>query len=507
MNNVYFNNCSSNSKDEWKLKCGEIYINKNENEMVLSCTNCDVHYLSLECFSKHYFSQHFVKSEICELSTSRRNVNVKDSLTDYSDDNILETENYTLDEYDGCSKTEKQCTDEMKQETSIPEKKASHEEKRTSSTHTLDIKEILTNCSEKFEFQPEKLVSNEYACSETKKNQAKRLIKKKSSFNLDKKISYRQKKAKNKQLDNKKSGRKKIPEGYFKCVICSEVLKLEEKVEHVKIHQHSSRFICETCGKGVKNKYQLGQHMKTHTGERPYKCQICLATFKCKHTLKGHERTHLDYKPFKCSICDMLFKSKRTAQQHELRHQAPTEANIECDLCGKKFNTQTKMMEHRGRHKEEKKPFQCPKCPKSFQTKYACSAHERLEHKGEYNYKCSYCDKLFIKNAMKKSHEYTHTRVGQPFPCNLCPKKYATREGLYKHKKRDHVMDKPLPDFKCHKCEKVFKLQSEYIEHCRKHALEEHQFICSVCGSNFVNEINLNNHINVIHNVRSNIVK
>ncbi|XP_055384293.1 zinc finger protein OZF-like [Condylostylus longicornis] len=432
-------------KKELKLKCGEIYLNKKEsNKIILTCIICELQFESLEHFSTHIVNEHFT----CDFEAQFSN-----SSNDSENINNLKCKCF-LNERSRDNKVNN-CRAFLKTEYEI-----SAEEKFIDKQNfELDLKE---------------------------------------DSNKTKKVRYKKGFGKVLEKSLKKS---------FKCPICPEYFEIEDKIEHMKKHEHFKRFICELCGKGFQKNYELVRHMNTHGGERSFKCELCSATFYSKIILTRHEMTHLNYKPFKCNVCQALFKLKRSLQLHEAKHKfsISKDAGFECDVCQKKFSSNINLTAHRSRHKAEKKQFECSKCPRSFTLKYDCTSHERLEHKGEYNYKCRFCDKTFIKCSKKNYHEESHTRVGQPFSCDLCPNKYATKQGLYKHKKRNHISNKPSPDLKCHKCDKTFKFQNEYSEHCRKHVLEKYQFVCFDCGANFVNEINLKNHMNVVHSTLNKI--
>ena len=61
---------------------------------------------------------------------------------------------------------------------------------------------------------------------------------------------------------------------------------LNEHVRH--IHEHASRYRCDTCGKGFSIRSIYYDHLAAHTGVKRYVCSVCLKEFTRKSSMKAH---------------------------------------------------------------------------------------------------------------------------------------------------------------------------------------------------------------------------
>ena len=73
----------------------------------------------------------------------------------------------------------------------------------------------------------------------------------------------------------------------------------------------------------------------------------------------GDQRTRVT---FKCSKCDTRTSSLKELNMHfiETHHQ------VNCDICGKGFNTPRSLRKHRYSHVEEDSQYKCRSCDKMF---------------------------------------------------------------------------------------------------------------------------------------------
>uniref|UniRef100_A0A1B6DZA2 C2H2-type domain-containing protein n=1 Tax=Clastoptera arizonana TaxID=38151 RepID=A0A1B6DZA2_9HEMI len=109
----------------------------------------------------------------------------------------------------------------------------------------------------------------------------------------------------------------------------------------------------------------------------------------------------------RCDDCDKVFnKACYLTQHNKTFHNG--EKPHKCEKCGKRFEIQSLLVEHKGKHAGEK-PYKCEICPKQFNHKTDLRRHMCL-HSGDKPYACSYCGKGFIRKDHMVKHLDTHKR-------------------------------------------------------------------------------------------------
>ncbi|XP_037553723.1 zinc finger and SCAN domain-containing protein 2-like [Nematolebias whitei] len=122
---------------------------------------------------------------------------------------------------------------------------------------------------------------------------------------------------------------------------------------NVKIDQKTP-LLCMTCGKKIRNKYNLRVHMRNHTGEKPFSCQTCGKGFNKNFYLIRHMVTHTGEKPFSCETCGKSFNQNIALIRHMVTHTG--EKPFSCQTCEKGFNQKFDLIRHMRTHTGEK-PF------------------------------------------------------------------------------------------------------------------------------------------------------
>uniref|UniRef100_A0A1B6JSE9 C2H2-type domain-containing protein n=1 Tax=Homalodisca liturata TaxID=320908 RepID=A0A1B6JSE9_9HEMI len=145
----------------------------------------------------------------------------------------------------------------------------------------------------------------------------------------------------------------------YTCELCGKSFKLQETLlSHQQVHSNWKPFKCQTCGMAFKIKETYKRHLLVHLNKPVYSCSMCSKTFKRSDKLKTHHLVHLDLKPFTCDICKSEFKRKdkytrHRKQVHNLDSEDSTwqtEVEIDCDMCGKIFNCEDDLAEHKMVH-------------------------------------------------------------------------------------------------------------------------------------------------------------
>ena len=95
-------------------------------------------------------------------------------------------------------------------------------------------------------------------------------------------------------------------------------------------------------------------------------------------------RRSKDPHTFKCSVC-----STRTATLCELNaHFIQNHRNVDCDICGKSFQTPASLRKHQYSHIEESELWQCCTCDKHFPFESQLKSHRHMHQRIRY-YRCA----------------------------------------------------------------------------------------------------------------------
>eukprot|EP01084_Bolivina_argentea_P305333 527464_1 len=102
-------------------------------------------------------------------------------------------------------------------------------------------------------------------------------------------------------------------------------------------------------------------------------------------------------------------------------------------------------------------------------------------------YKCIKCSKTFKHQTNLKIHSKIHT--SEAFVCPFCEKRFARKTNMKQHL-RVHTGEKP---FKCHICEKACKQKHSLLDHVNTHT-GERPHKCEYCTKAFTSRCNYTVH-------------
>ncbi len=111
--------------------------------------------------------------------------------------------------------------------------------------------------------------------------------------------------------------------------------------------------VCEHCGKGFYNRYQLGRHVAAvHVKARVHPCPHCDKSFCTKENAVAHAKhMHAEEtgrKKFFCEHCGKNFKTCKQLKLHANRVHDPVKS-AHCDKCDFKASTEDYLIGHQAR--------------------------------------------------------------------------------------------------------------------------------------------------------------
>ena len=119
---------------------------------------------------------------------------------------------------------------------------------------------------------------------------------------------------------------------------------------------------------------------------RKFRCVKCDKCFNSQHEVNAHFKS--THPPVKCDHCDCFFSCPASMLKHRYSHY---ETMVECETCGKGFQFQSQLNEHRRVH-QLIGDWVCfrPSCGKRFKHESELDAHLFNHHTTKV--KCDYCD-------------------------------------------------------------------------------------------------------------------
>ena len=169
-------------------------------------------------------------------------------------------------------------------------------------------------------------------------------------------------------------------------------------------------------------------------------------------------RRSKDPRTFKCSICDTHTSSLKQLNVHFIE----THWQVNCDICGKGFNTPRSLRKHRYSHVEEDSQYKCRSCNKRFPFESQLKSHRHMYRRSR-NYICASAnfDKSFKHPGDLVAHAKLH---GKPHKCVHCDYKNTDKRNLKSHQ----CTHSRAATFKCKLCSECFVHSNQLLRHIPK---------------------------------------
>ncbi|XP_063837105.1 zinc finger protein 569-like isoform X1 [Ostrinia nubilalis] len=200
--------------------------------------------------------------------------------------------------------------------------------------------------------------------------------------------------------------RSHLKQKFIRCPHCPERFMYHSQRKMHISSKHSKedpkKFSCAHCSREFKRKNTLAEHMMDVHIEK--KCQHCEKQFVRKRYLFHLNEKHGVSMPT-CGVCGLRTLTQSSLVRHQ-RNVHLNEKNKKCEVCGKKFHTQSNLQDHMITH-DQKKVFKCDVCEKSFARKECLKTHSRI-HTGEKPFICNLCFASFVQRASLRFHMRSH---------------------------------------------------------------------------------------------------
>uniref|UniRef100_A0A8D8AEY7 Zinc finger protein 62 n=1 Tax=Culex pipiens TaxID=7175 RepID=A0A8D8AEY7_CULPI len=311
---------------------------------------------------------------------------------------------------------------------------------------------------------------------------------------------------------------------------------------------------CEICSVSFKFRNALVAHRNKHEGIKPYKCQekcdkyfhstslrtthekkcrkgeqqicpFCNAKLSNANTLARHMSSEHSDAKHECNICGKIFAKNYKMLLHQRTMHSNDEPKYFCEVCGKGFKVARVLRQHMGRHMEEK-PFRCELCNAGLSSKLSLNSHMKFTH-GKATLQCQTCGSEFKTNYSLSVHRRTvhnevipkgqkveqpvmvdiKTEVGEEdskdskemflavTECETCHRFFDSKEGIVSHVLScNELNESPDSLYMCHICTVSFRTPLLLAAHLQEHKDEKLLKCRVVCEKWFYDREKRDNH-------------
>lgn len=201
-----------------------------------------------------------------------------------------------------------------------------------------------------------------------------------------------------------------------------------------------------------------------------------------------------------CPVCSLELRGKRIITHMKKMHANEQEFEQLFEMAKNKYySIRSKLSLAR----EPPDRVSCPYCGRQFarvsmrgHIRYRCRSNSERTQLFNCNL-CGYCTPY---EDHLRTHKLQHPVGAKGFVCHVCGRAYSTRAGLMVHTRIKHniIKDKPLLQFRCPVCRKMFHYSTQLTRHMSVHKVDR-DCECDLCSRTFKDEITLKRHRKTFH--------
>ena len=164
-----------------------------------------------------------------------------------------------------------------------------------------------------------------------------------------------------------------------------------------------------------------------------------------------------------------------------------------CPDCGKSFFTTDTLTKHR--KNVHQKNLSCPRCDESFKSIVQLKIHGREVHALKGKVRIVSCNGC-KKKFFDKDQMERHVEEHHNYICSICGENFIQKTLLNQHKERTH----PDSYLTCPKCSLKCSSKGALRKHIMRHEEREHgNFTCDICNKKFTAQSTLYHHKRGVH--------
>ncbi|KAK7791233.1 hypothetical protein R5R35_012463 [Gryllus longicercus] len=251
---------------------------------------------------------------------------------------------------------------------------------------------------------------------------------------------------------------------------CAVTMRSPENIEYHRACHQGAEFRCPECSHTHCHWNGMSTHLwRAHMVDMElYTCDQCnYKTVSYAKLINLHKWIHGSERPFLCDSCGKGFKNRKQLRNHKTIHQPKQTKVGECEICGRTFTNTRMLRMHLDNVHNKLRPHLCNYCGYSASSVSSLKMHMR-KHTGEKPFRCTLCDYCTADHNSLRRHKMRHTG-DKPYKCPHCP--YACiQSSTYKaHLKTKHPgMDDGLM-FSCNLCSFRSVKEENYLAHLAEH--------------------------------------